>query len=65
MEIRLNTTKDKKFRSILAIMSIIPPWNKLRSRELDVMAALFRLNAEYAHLPLEPELFRVYKIPLV
>lgn len=53
MEIKLNTTKDKKFRTILAIMSIIPPWNKLRSRELDVLAALYRLNNEYAHLPLE------------
>lgn len=53
MEIKLNTTKDKKFRTILAIMSIIPPWNKLRSRELDVLAALYRLNNEYANLPLE------------
>ena len=53
MEIKLRTTKDKRFRVLIEIMGMVPPWNSLRKREKDVLAALYKLNYEYSHMPLE------------
>ena len=53
MELKLKIVKGKKFNTILEVMSAIPPWNSLRKREKDVLAALYKLNYEYSHMPLE------------
>ncbi len=51
--LRLNTTKDKFFRQYLEVVRVMPPFNKLRSRELDVLAELLRYNDYYKEVPHE------------
>ena len=53
MEIRLKTTKSKRFRVLIELYGIIPPWSRLRKREKDVLAALYELNYNYSNLPIE------------
>lgn len=51
MEVTLPVTKDNKFRGIVEILGCINPFIKLRSRERDVLAELYKLNFRYSHIP--------------
>ena len=53
MAITLTTTKEKRFRTLLEIYSVVSPYSKLRPREKDVLAVLYELNYKYSHLPIE------------
>jgi len=53
MEVKLKVSNNKKFRTLVEIMSTIPPYSNLRSREKDVLASLYELNYLYTNLPLE------------
>ena len=57
MIIPINTNTDKLFRQLVELLSRFPPLNKLRPRELDVLAELIRYN--YIHRKLEPEVRQV------
>jgi len=46
----LNTIKGKFYRQYLEIIRVFPPYNKLRDKEIDILAEFFRLNNEYSHL---------------
>lgn len=50
MIINIPTTKRKFFRQALEIMKAIPPINKLRPKELDVLAELLYYNYIYGHI---------------
>jgi hypothetical protein len=51
MEIRIPVTKENRFRRIIELLDAIPPFNKLRPREKDVLAELYRINYENIDVP--------------
>ena len=53
MELKLPipVTKEGKFLVILQLLSAIPPFSKLRPRELEVFAELLKINEKYKDLP--------------
>jgi DNA-binding MarR family transcriptional regulator len=50
----INTTRYKFFRQFLELIKSIPPFNKLRPKELDVLAELMYQNDRYSDL--EPKI---------
>jgi len=46
--IQLNTNKKKAYRQYLAILSLFPPLNTLRNKELDLLALLMYNWNEYS-----------------
>jgi DNA-binding MarR family transcriptional regulator len=51
MKIPVRTTKDRFFRQILEILRSFPPINKLRPKELDLLAEFMKQNSDNASLP--------------
>ena len=47
MRLTIATDERKFFRQFLEILSSIPPLNKLRNRELDILAAMMYYNYLY------------------
>ena len=47
MRLDINTTYSKVFRQVVEVIRSIPPLNKLRNRELDVLAVLMYYNFKY------------------
>ena len=52
-ELKLSTDKRKFFRQYLELVKIFKPFNKLRPKELDVLAEFMYLNNEYIEVPYE------------
>lgn len=52
-ELNLTTNKRKFFRQYLELVKIFKPFNKLRPKELDVLAEFLYLNNEYSAVPYE------------
>lgn len=50
----INTTRYKFFRQFLELIKSIPPFNKLRPKELDVLAEIMYQNDRYSDL--EPKI---------
>jgi hypothetical protein len=50
MRLDINTTQKKGFRQIVEVIRSIPPLNKLRNKELDVLAILMYYNYKYKHV---------------
>lgn len=50
MKLTVETTERKFFRQLLEILSSIPPLNKLRPKELDLLAILMYYNNVYKDL---------------
>jgi len=50
MRLTIATDERKFFRQFLEILSSIPPLNKLRNRELDILAAMMYYNYLYKDL---------------
>lgn len=51
MKIPLRTNPQKFYRQILEVLRSFPPVNKLRPKELDLLAEFMKQNAEYSFLP--------------
>lgn len=51
MKIPLRTTKSKFYRQVLEVLKSFPPINKLRPKEMDLLAEFMRQNAENKDLP--------------
>ena len=51
MKIPLKTNKDRFYREVLEILKSFPPINKLRPKELDLLAEFMMQNAENKDLP--------------
>lgn len=51
MKIRVKTSEDTYFLKILTILANIPPFNKLRNRELEVYSYLLLANHKYRNVP--------------
>jgi hypothetical protein len=47
MRLDIDTTQKKVFRQIVEVIRSIPPLDKLRNRELDVLAVLMYYNFKY------------------
>ena len=50
MKLDVNTTQKKVFRQVVEIIRSIPPLDRLRNRELDVLAILMYYNYKYKDL---------------
>lgn len=50
MKLTIETTERRFFRQFLEIISSIPPLNKLRPRELDLLSILMYYNSLYKNL---------------
>jgi len=53
MKINVKVSDDTYFLKLLSILSSIPPFNKLRSRELETYAYLLEYNHRYRNIPFE------------
>jgi hypothetical protein len=53
MIININTNKRKFFRQALEIIKTLSPINRLRNKELDVLAELLYFNDKYSNIPQE------------
>jgi hypothetical protein len=51
MKIKLKVTEDTYFIKLLLILDNIPPFNKLRPKELEMYANLLMLNHKYRSIP--------------
>lgn len=49
-QVQVKTNKDKFFRQFLELIRSIPPINKLRPKELDVLAEIMYQNDKYSDL---------------
>lgn len=47
MELKIKTDETKFFREYLKLMSFVPPFSKVTSRDLDVLAMLMRFSYRY------------------
>jgi hypothetical protein len=52
MRIRIRTHENDYFLKLLSIISNIPPFNKLRPKELELYAHLLTVNHKYHNIPL-------------
>ena len=50
MRLSINTTHIKVYRQIVEIIRSIPPLNKLRNRELDVLSIIMYYNYKYRNI---------------
>lgn len=50
MKLNLNTNSKLFYRQLLELLRAIPPLDKLRSRELDVVAAFMYFNNRYKNI---------------
>ena len=50
MKLTIETNEKKFFRQLLEILSSIPPLNKLRPKELDLLAIIMYYNNIYKDL---------------
>lgn len=46
----IKTTEEKFYRQLLELFRSLPPFNKLRSRELDVLAQILYQNNKYKNI---------------
>lgn len=46
----IKTTEEKFYRQLLELFRSLPPFNKLRSRELDVLAQILYQNNSYKNI---------------
>jgi hypothetical protein len=53
MKIRIKTQEDTYFLKLLSILNNIPPFNKLRPKELELYAQLLTLNHKYRNVPFQ------------
>jgi len=53
IEIPITITKEDRFNKILGVLSCGHPFNKLRKREKEVLAEMYRINLENIDLPIE------------
>jgi hypothetical protein len=53
MVIKINTSGRKYFRQALEIIKTLPPLNRLRNKELDVLSELLYFNDKYSNIPQE------------
>lgn len=51
MKIRIKTQEDTYFLKLMFILSNIPPFNKLRPKELELYAHLLTVNHKYRNIP--------------
>ena len=51
IKIRIKTREDKYFLKLLLILNNIPPFNKLRPKELELYAHLLSVNHKYRNIP--------------
>jgi hypothetical protein len=51
MKIRIKTSEDTYFLKLLLIINNIPPFNKLRPKELELYANLLLVNHKYRNIP--------------
>ena len=51
MKIRIKTQEDTYFLKLLSILSTIPPFSKLRPKELELYSQLLSLNYKYRNIP--------------
>lgn len=51
MKIRIKTNDDTYFLKLLSILNNIPPFNKLRPKELELYANLLSVNHKYRNIP--------------
>jgi len=51
MKIRIKTHEDNYFHKLILIVSNIPPFNKLRPKELELYAHLLKVNHKYRNIP--------------
>lgn len=56
----IKTSEKKFFRMFLEIIRSIPPFNKLRTKELDVLAQILYYNNKYKQLPLDDRLLILF-----
>ena len=58
LELPVPIAKDNLFEGYLKTLSCIPPFNKLRPREIQVLAELYRINFDNIAIP-EPSRSRI------
>lgn len=51
MKIPLRTTENKFYRQILEVLKSFPPINKLKPKEMDLLAEFMKQNADNMSLP--------------
>lgn len=51
MKIRIKTREDTYFLKLILILNNIPPFNKLRPKELELYAHLLTVNHKYRSIP--------------
>jgi hypothetical protein len=51
IKIRIKTREDTYFLKLLLILNNIPPFNKLRPKELELYAHLLSVNHRYRNIP--------------
>lgn len=51
MKIKIKTQEDDYFIKLLSILENIPPFNKLRPKELELYSHLLRVNYKYRNIP--------------
>jgi len=51
MKIRIKTNENNYFHKLILILSNIPPFNKLRPKELELYAYLLKVNHKYRNIP--------------
>jgi len=51
MKVRIKTNEDTYFLKLLLILNNIPPFNKLRPKELELYAYLLKVNHKYRNIP--------------
>lgn len=52
-KIPIKTTEEKFYRQFLELLRSIPPFNKLRSRELDVLGQILYQNNKYKSIDVD------------
>ena len=50
-KIPIKTTEEKFYRQLLELLRCIPPFNKLRPKELDVLGEILHQNNRYKNIP--------------
>lgn len=53
MRINIPVTDENYFLKVLTLLNDIPPFNKLRPRELELYSHLLRLNHKYRKIPVD------------
>ena len=51
MKIKIKTQEESHFLKLLLILNNIPPFNKLRPKELELYAHLLKVNHKYRNIP--------------